>query len=126
MVRLKHRYVLFELMETHHRPEARRLLDLVRASLLHNFGCLAAGQLASSLQLKYYSQRTGRGILQADRAHFRLAWAALTFLRLEEGNDDDGGGGGFVRAFGISGTVRKAEERLVGLDRDDLFLTLDT
>ncbi|CCG84667.1 protein of unknown function [Taphrina deformans PYCC 5710] len=116
MVRLKHRYILFEIRECDDRPEQKDLLDRIRQSLLFNFGTAATGHLNASLYLKYYSPRTGRGILQADRAHYRLAWAALTFLDLLDR------GGGFVCALGVSGTIRKAEERLIGLDRRQMFL----
>lgn len=114
MVRLKNRYILFELLETTAVPEQKELFDNIRQSLQFNFGTTASGFLSSSLFIKYYSQKTGKGILQADRAHFRLAWAALTFVQIE--------GGGFIRVLGISGTIRKAEERLIGLDKNEMFL----
>lgn len=114
MVRLKNRYILFEILGTQENPEQKRLLDAIRQSLELNFGTIASGLLASSLYIKYYSQKTGKGILQADRAHFRLAWAALTFIKLEKG--------GFIRSLGVSGTIRKAEERLIRFDNNEIFL----
>lgn len=114
MVRLKNRYILFELMQTKGSPDQKKVLESVRQSLELNFGTVASGLLASSMYIKYYSEKTGKGILQADRAHFRLAWAALTFAQLEHG--------GFIRSIGVSGTIRKAEERLIRFDQKDLFL----
>ena len=114
MVRLKNRYILFEIIDGNHSIEQRDLHDAIRSSLQLNFGTTASGLLNSSLYLKYYSQRTGRGILQADREHYRYAWAALTLLRPH--------GGGFVRSIGVSGTIRKAEERLIRFDKDQIFL----
>lgn len=114
MVRIKHRYILFELLETSRLPEQKELLDKIRQSLQLNFGTTASGLLNSSLYLKYYSQKTGKAILQADRAHYRYAWAALTFLQLD--------GGVIVRSLGISGTIRKAQKRLIKFDKDQMFL----
>lgn len=115
MVRLKNRYILFEILENGHNVEQRELLDKILQSLQYNFGTVASGLLNSSLYIKYYSQKTGKGILQADRTYFRLAWAALTFIDLD--------GKGFIRAMGISGTMRKAEERLIRNDQLELFIS---
>lgn len=123
MVRLKHRYILFELVDCTLTPEKKDLLNLIRQSLLFNFGTTGTGLLNASLHLKYYSPRTGKGILQADRAHFRMAWAAMTWMTLNGvGHGDSGREAGFVRALGISGTIKKAEERLVRRDKSELFL----
>ena len=84
------------------------------------------------MHVKYYSPVTRCGILQADRAHYRLAWAAVTLTRLRPpartgpGGNSGGGGGGeemmVFRVLGISGTIRKAEERLVRKDQLEVFL----
>lgn len=160
MVRLKHRYILFTTSTTSNSStsatasagisDGRAILALVRDVLETSFGTFASGRLAASLHVKYYSPATGRGILQADRAHYRLAWAALslalhthshTVTHTKPGSGDGSvgtaGGAGTntgarakdgvtsFRVLGVSGTMRKAEERLVRRDQLEVFLCDD-
>ncbi|ORY79563.1 hypothetical protein BCR37DRAFT_349740 [Protomyces lactucae-debilis] len=126
MVRLKNRYILFEVL--HPSTEVlsisqRQLVDMLRDEVALNFGKHGSGLLASSLHLKYYSSMTGRGILQADRAHYRLAWAALTYLKLPgQHRVSNEAIGPVIKVLGISGTIRKAEERLISVDQHQLFI----
>ncbi|BFZ53103.1 RNA-binding protein pop5 [Savitreella phatthalungensis] len=129
MVRLKHRYILFELRQAPVDVQARLLIDQVRSSLQLNFGTYASGKLMSSMYVKYYSPATQRGILQADRTHYRLAWAAMTLCPGIPHTPDQTSSGrgmskssGSFRVLGVSGTMRKAQERLVKVDRNQLFL----
>ncbi len=49
MVRLKNRYILFEVIEPARAPEAKVLVNVLRLSILQNFGAVTSGLLASSM-----------------------------------------------------------------------------
>lgn len=53
---------------------------LLRASLLNNFGDVAAGSFGGVLNCKYYSSHTGTAIVRCPRDGARFIWAAATLI----------------------------------------------
>ncbi|OXV08930.1 hypothetical protein Egran_03310 [Elaphomyces granulatus] len=102
MVRVKHRYLLVEILypnersssslslSTHlqlHAPTPDSLTPGLLANLLRDeiasiFGDWGVGRIGggSALSIKYLSPATSTAIIRCPRAAFRLVWAALTFL----------------------------------------------
>lgn len=139
MVRLKSRYILFELLypdglTTPARPhsddddnnsnnqhtsqqlrqpsnvDAKQVLSAVRAELAVLLGDYGAGSVASTLQLKYFSRTTSVGIVRVAREKMRLVWAALTYVRNLDNRPV------IVRVVRVSGTVKKCEQAAIKRD----------
>lgn len=122
MVRLKHRWLLFNIIypnETSAIPFSapsnnvtpKILTDILRQQISYNFGDQGSGLVSSSLQIKYFSSSTSTGIVRILRDHFRIVWAALTFIREIEGREC------IVTVQRVSGTVKKAEQEILKRDK---------
>jgi ribonuclease P/MRP protein subunit POP5 len=122
MVRLKHRWLLFEIIypnETSSIPfstpsqnvTTRTILDVVRQQVARNFGDHGAGVTAASLSVRYFSAATNTGVMRVSRDHYRIVWAALTFVRTIGGREC------VITVRRVSGTVKKAEEEILRRDK---------
>ncbi|KAL7751518.1 RNA-binding protein pop5 [Sorochytrium milnesiophthora] len=85
MVRLKNRYLLFQLSfkdknKVDTALSTETVKRAIRDSIDENFGVLGAGLTGHSLTVKYFSAFTNVGIVRATRDHYRIAWAAMTFV----------------------------------------------
>ncbi|KAK7609256.1 Rpp14/Pop5 family-domain-containing protein [Phyllosticta paracitricarpa] len=132
MVRLKHRYLLVNFLYPSpattlktpnalpnviqfHQPSSDRLtggylVKLIRDSIVDLFGDHGAGITHGNLQVKYLSPATSTAIIRVARSHYRLVWAALSFLtRLAEPVNQSC----VVQVVRVSGTIRKAEEEAI-------------
>lgn len=131
MVRIKNRYLLLNILYPAprdktklsdqpsvvqiHQPSSSKLephvlLRAIRESVVHLFGDYGAGMVSSSLSVKYLSPATSTAIVRVSRAHYRLVWAALTFItRLPNPVNE----ACTIRVVRVSGTIRKAEEEAV-------------
>lgn len=150
MVRLKNRYLLFQIHYPQnttpssapspststanptvsrtlafHAPSPdtltpKLLLQSLRDSISLYFGDYGSGIVSANLSIKYLSPATSTGIVRCARAHYRLVWAALTWITgLPTGNTTEGRGRGgssvdcVVRVVRVSGTIKKVEEECV-------------
>ena len=136
MVRIKHRYLLVQILYPSsatktpksevpqsvlsHAPTAAHitssaLLYLLRSQVSLLFGDYGSGVLASSLSIKYFSNATSTAIIRCPRAHYRLAWAALTFVTELPAEKKRGASGQncVLRVVRVSGTIKKVEEEAV-------------
>jgi ribonuclease P/MRP protein subunit POP5 len=125
MVRLKHRWLLFEVLypgETSIIPfsaasqnvTTKVLTDALRQQISYNFGDHGSGLISSSLSIRYFSAATSTGIVRVSRDHYRMVWAALTFIRELSGREC------VVIVRRVSGTVKKAEEEILRRDKMSL------
>jgi ribonuclease P/MRP protein subunit POP5 len=136
MVRVKHRYLLLNILFpegsaaasssgstaplplTFHSPtplhfQAVSLLHLIRESVAELFGDYGVGTIAG-LKVMYFSPATSTAIVRCPRASYRLVWAGLTFVDSLPGPRRGGEREACViRVVRVSGTVRKAEEEAV-------------
>ncbi|EWC47933.1 hypothetical protein DRE_02815 [Drechslerella stenobrocha 248] len=129
MVRVKQRYILFNILYPSApasslqsmvfcRPSPTNLTRTslaaaIRASLSHNFGDWGIGQ-AGSFAVKYFSPATSTGILRITRDNYRLLWATLTFMRELSGQPV------VIKVARVSGTIRKAEVEAVKLAEETI------
>ena len=125
MVRLKHRWLLFEIIYPNDASTipfsapsqdvtVKLLTDTLRQQISHNFGDHGSGLVSSSLSIRYFSPATSTGIVRIARDHYRIVWAGLTFIRELSGREC------VITVRRVSGTVKKAEEEI--LRRDKLSL----
>ena len=156
MVRIKHRYLLINILFPIPAPtntkipttislnrgcpewfNATYLLRLLRNSITENFGDYGSGITGGSLSIKYFSQATSTAIIRCPRAHYRLVWAALTFIGglIKYGSGrrgDEEKVDCVIRTVRVSGTIKKAEEEAIRRARRQIVLatqdgnTLDT
>jgi len=119
MVRLKHRWLLFEILYPNEPPSSsssqvvtqKLLLEVLRQQISYNFGDYGSGAVSASLAIKYFSAATNTGLVRVSRDHYRLIWAALTFIR------ELGGRECIVTVRRVSGTIKKAEQEIIRRDK---------
>ncbi|SPN99571.1 related to POP5 Protein required for processing of tRNAs and rRNAs [Cephalotrichum gorgonifer] len=131
MVRTKERYLLVNILyppDTSrpapanvpdyvalHRPtvdhvNAQTLSRGIKSAVATLFGDYGLGATESNLSVKYLSRATSTFIIKTSRTHYRLVWAALTFMDqvpVPEGSTC------IFRVVHVSGTIRKAEQEAV-------------
>lgn len=95
------------------------LAKAIRAEVATLFGDYGAGAVERSLMVKYLSHATSTVILRCSRAHYRLVWAALTFMnRVPVKN----GKPCTFRVVRVSGTIRKVEEEAIRRARQMILI----
>lgn len=128
MVRLKSRYILFEIiypptltnppptyslktsLKLHHQTSSisgRDLLQLIKNSLNETYGDFGSGLHASSLMLKYFSPRTSTGILRTPRDNFELIVGTLMMIKAVQGRDC------IINVIHVSGTIKMCQEFII-------------
>ncbi|KAH8792887.1 Rpp14/Pop5 family-domain-containing protein [Hyaloscypha finlandica] len=136
MVRLKNRYLLVNVLypELEDRKGKTKVPDIVefnqpttdafttgallkglKAEIANIFGDYGSGAVSESLTVKYLSPATSTFILRVSRAHYRLAWAALSLMTSVPVKD---GKNCVFRVVRVSGTIRKAEEEAIRRARE--------
>lgn len=86
------------------------LARAIRTQVNTLFGDYGSGAVERSLQVKYLSLATSTFILRVSRTHYRLVWAALTFMDHVPAKN---GRACTFRVMRVSGTIRKIEEDAV-------------
>ncbi|ODQ63679.1 ribonucleases P/MRP protein subunit POP5, partial [Nadsonia fulvescens var. elongata DSM 6958] len=134
MVRLKTRYLLFDLIYPDTitseydgiRPELNtvnihtpsktsvdiRLLNRVfRDAIRDAYGEYGAGSVASTIAVKYFSPTTSTGILRVSRQHYQLTWAGLTLIQSIDGREV------IIQVVHVSGTIKKCEQAAIARNK---------
>ncbi|KAJ9652986.1 RNA-binding protein pop5 [Neophaeococcomyces mojaviensis] len=143
MVRIKQRYLLFNILYPGSAAEAKkslptslsfqaptpdyldagRLVGHIRNHITLLFGDFGLGLSLSSLKIVYFSSATSTVILRVPRNHHRIVWAALTHVtELPSPRRGEPGKPCVIRVVRVSGTIRKAEEELIRRTRRDIVM----
>ena len=137
MVRLKSRYILFEILYpttgekfesvpntqkktilmNHHRISpntinAKIILQELRKQLQINFGDYGAGKATSLLQIKYFSNKTSTGIIRCSHEDHQLVIVALILMNQLDSVEDI-----IVNPIKVSGTIKKIELYVINRSR---------
>jgi ribonuclease P/MRP protein subunit POP5 len=141
MVRIKHRYLLFNILYPDATPSnskpaepsylafhppapahvtAGLILNALRASIALHFGDVGVGLASSSLKVVYFSPATSTAIVRCPRQHFRLVWAALTYMTELPGNRREQSKKCVIQVVRVSGTIRKSEEEMLRRNKRDI------
>ncbi|KAJ9497474.1 RNA-binding protein pop5 [Exophiala xenobiotica] len=113
-------YVLFSRPSPPH-LNGRLLLSTIRSTIQSLFGDHGMSVVQSSLRIMYFSPSTSTVILRVPRAHFRLVWASLTFMDTVPGPQRNSAPVQCViRVTRVSGTIRKSEEEILRQARRDI------
>ncbi|KAF6236009.1 hypothetical protein HO173_005637 [Letharia columbiana] len=143
MVRIKHRYLLVHILYPDpadppkgkipskspekalpdlvqfHRPSPNDLTPqllarTIRDQVLLLYGDYGLGLVSSSLNVKYLSPATSTAIVRCSRAHYRLVWAALSFMtQLTKTSKQGQPRACAIQVVRVSGTIKKAEEEAI-------------
>ncbi|CBQ72893.1 conserved hypothetical protein [Sporisorium reilianum SRZ2] len=102
----------------------QHITRLLRASLVYNFGDVAAGAFGGVLTCKYYSTHTGTAIVRCSRDAARLVWASATMISspvemiVDEGGSSSGNVPSLrIRVVHCGGTIKKVQSKAIELDR---------
>ncbi|KAJ2805079.1 RNA-binding protein pop5 [Coemansia furcata] len=130
MVRLKNRYICFELQSqtradgtdsferaatsqrSHEFLSTRIIHAFVREQIKQNFGDSGAGLVLSGLQVKYFSPQTYMGILRVPRDHCQMVSAALVLATQVNKRPYT------IRVRHVSGTIKKCQRAAIRTDRE--------
>ncbi|KAK3080887.1 hypothetical protein LTS18_012211 [Coniosporium uncinatum] len=97
------------------------LLRHIRSHLSLLFGDYGAGVVGGSLALKYFSAATSTAILRVARQHYRMVWAAVSWIaRLPKGVVA-GEGECVVRVVRVSGSIRSCKEECVRRAKEEIL-----
>ena len=94
------------------------LTGTIRAEIAILYGDYGVGVTGGSLSVKYLSPATSTFILRVSRSHYRLAWAALSFMTLLPSPVSRPC---VMRVVRVSGTIKKAEEEAIRRARESMF-----
>ncbi|KAK6455197.1 RNase P and RNase MRP subunit [Scheffersomyces xylosifermentans] len=147
MVRLKQRYILFDiiypptadsvefssfstshsnaLLTLHQTSPAsispKTLIQAIRRTIQDNYGDFGAGTAGLSVSIKYFSNKTSTGIIRCGRSSFQTVISALTLMdKIESSNV-------LIRCIHVSGTIKKCEEYSIKRSRELMrLLSKDT
>ncbi|KAG0680000.1 hypothetical protein C6P40_003980 [Pichia californica] len=129
MVRLKSRYILFQLRypqpddtltnglpndiptESTSTLNARILVSTLRLSMTKNFGDEALADTLTSFVIKYFSNKTSTGIIKVHRDALEKVLGAMFFVQTLEGRDV------IWESVGISGSISKCERRAISRNK---------
>lgn len=95
-------------------------MSILRASISTHFGDVGAGLAAPSLKVVYFSPATSTAIIRCPRQHFRLVWAACTYVTTMPGERRGTTIPCVVQVVRVSGTIRKSEEELLRRSKRDI------
>ncbi|MCJ1470598.1 hypothetical protein MMC07_009244 [Pseudocyphellaria aurata] len=141
MVRIKHRYLLIQILYPDPLPASSKpstkpatflpeivrfhhpspndvtpqvLARAIREQIAVLYGDYGVGVTASSLNVKYLSAATSTAIVRCSRAHYRLVWAALSFMtHLPSSSSSTSTRSCVFRVVRVSGTIKKCEEEAI-------------
>ncbi|KAJ3202546.1 hypothetical protein HDU67_000434 [Dinochytrium kinnereticum] len=119
MVRFKNRYLLFEvtfadglIRESLH---GGSLASVIKDSLELNFGDFGMGYTAQNFTVKYFSPYTGIGIVRVARDHFKMMWAAMTFVSQIKGNKC------MINVIHVGGTIKQVQLQAIEHDKTQIL-----
>jgi ribonuclease P/MRP protein subunit POP5 len=148
MVRIKHRYLLLHILYpestnpsttkqstpaylTFRSPTPPHVspglfITHLRNSIATHFGDCGLGLTTGSMKVVYLSPATSTIIIRCPRQHYRIVWAALTYINELPGpRRGESGKPCVIQVVRVSGTIRKSEEELLRRAKRDLVRAKD-
>ncbi|KAL9014120.1 MAG: hypothetical protein Q9173_001211 [Seirophora scorigena] len=154
MVRIKHRYLLVNILYPEpfgsrerpsrasqpskvpdsihfHSPTPNDLTPpilarAIRDQILYLYGDYGLGITSTGVNVKYLSPATSTAIIRCSRENYQLVWAALTFLtNLPQLPNQPTPQPCVIQVVRVSGTIRKAEEEVVKRARAAILAARD-
>ncbi len=92
-----------------------RTVFLVRVTILSSETTFGPASLIQTFLVKYLSPATSTFILRVSRAHYRIVWAALSFMTSVPIKN---GKGCIFRVVRVSGTIRLAQDEAIRRARE--------
>eukprot|EP00038_Savillea_parva_P031920 m.91886 g.91886 ORF g.91886 m.91886 type:complete len:150 (-) comp9932_c0_seq1:1900-2349(-) len=111
MVRLKHRYLLTEIIFADDKIDASiksgDILRAVKAGVQTAHGDYGTACVVPSLQLKYFNRHTRVMLLRVSRDHYEMLWSALTLVTVFDKREC------LMRVLHVAGTIRSCQRHLL-------------
>eukprot|EP00037_Helgoeca_nana_P012191 m.110369 g.110369 ORF g.110369 m.110369 type:complete len:149 (+) comp21302_c0_seq30:161-607(+) len=111
MVRLKHRYLLTEVLFSDDKvdPSTKwgELLRAVKEGVQLAHGDFGTSCVSSSIQIKYFNPYTRIMLIRVSRDHYEMVWSALTFLTQFNQREC------IFRVIHLAGTIRSCQKHLL-------------
>lgn len=119
MVRLKTRYILFQLRhagegESGFTTSAKSIISTIRLSMMKNFGDIGVSDTLTTFAIKYFSTTTMVGILRVHFESVERVLAAMFFIQALDGREI------IFESIGVSGSISKCERRAI--ERNKKFI----
>ncbi|TID26137.1 hypothetical protein CANINC_002832 [Pichia inconspicua] len=116
MVRLKTRYILFQIRhggeeESGFVTNAKSIISTIRLSMMKNFGDIGVADTLTTFAVKYFSTRTMVGILRVHFEAIERVLAAMFFVQAIDGKEI------IMETIGVSGSISKCERRAIERNR---------
>lgn len=118
MVRLKTRYILFQLRypdfedtKTAKNVQPKTLISILRASMSKNFGDIGLSETLNAFTIKYFSNSTSVGILRVHCDAVEKVLGAMFFVSSVDGKNV------IWDSIGVSGSISKCERRAIQINR---------
>ena len=145
MVRLRHRYLLLQILyptDPVTRPaysstitstllhifrpsppdlNVRLFHSAIRDEVAYMYGDYGVGLISSSLKIIYFSPVTSTIIIRVARAHYRIVWAALSWMTRVPREKRGEGLACVMRVVRVCGTIKKAEEEVIRRAKADIL-----
>lgn len=140
MVRLKQRYILFDilyppstsqdsnevvefsksetnaLLSLHQSSPAsfnqKTLTQLFRRTIQENYGDYGAGSAGMQMSVKYFSNKTSTGIVRCGRQNFNMVIGSLATISRIDNREV------IIRCIHVSGTIKKCEEYCIKRNKE--------
>lgn len=139
MVRLKQRYILFDILyppQNDQDPDfvnfsnspqealiamcqsspasvnQKLITQVIRKVLQDHYGDMGAGAAGMLISVKYFNNKTSTGILRCSRQSFQLVMSSLTLMNRISNREV------IVRCLHVSGTIKRCEEFAIKRNHD--------
>lgn len=123
MVRLKHRYLLTEVIFLDNLVDssmkAGDIQRTLKDAVAQAHGDYGMGCVTPSLQVKYFNPQTCISLIRISRDHYETLWSAMTFVTSIKKRNC------ILRVIHLSGTIRSCQKRLLQFNRAQLAVLLE-
>lgn len=119
MVRLKTRYILFQIRhagegDVGFATSPKSIISTIRLSMMKNFGDVGVSETLTTFAVKYFSKTTMVGILRVHYESVERVLAAMFFIQAIDGKEV------IMESVGVSGSISKCERRAI--ERNKRFI----
>jgi len=123
MVRLKHRYLLTEIIFADGKSDAsmksKDIGRVLKDSLELVHGSYGLGSVIGSLQVKYFNPVTSVALIRVSRDNYDILWSAMTFITQMRKREC------LFRVIHLGGTIRSCQKVLLEYNREQLTVLLN-
>eukprot|EP00041_Stephanoeca_diplocostata_P023667 m.586634 g.586634 ORF g.586634 m.586634 type:complete len:153 (+) comp22346_c0_seq6:485-943(+) len=118
MVRLKHRYLLCELVFADDKVDTSikrsEISSVIKDAVGHTHGDYGIACILGSFQVKYFNVHTRTVLLRISRDHYEVLWSSMTLVSSFKKREC------FFRVLHLAGTIRSCQKHLLRFNLEQL------